>query len=230
MDGTILNKKYDIVGRIEALEEGQGELPANVIVEDDIAYQFSTTSSYLAGTFVYKDNQLYRFDVDHEAGAWNTEEVTAVRICDSIISEFGSGLHRTGNEVYVKLKSDGGLHFDANGAIYADHLPDYRLTEHKTGQQWIDGRDVYTRVFQYENSLSLPSNTWVNSGTTGDIDKCISCLALSDDGTCIPVCAYYDPTVGLQFLSMRSLTISPTNFILTYLKAPAQVSKKKTSK
>lgn len=228
MDGTLLEKKYDIVGRIKALEEGGGEPSANVIVEDDVAYQFSTTSSYLAGSFVYKDNQLYRFDVDHDAGDWNTEEVTAVRICDSIISEFGSGLQRTGNEVYVKLKSDGGLHFDANGAIYADHLPDYRLTEHKTGQQWIDGRDVYTRVFQYENGLQLAGNTWVNSGTSADIDICISCFGISNDGTTVPLCAYYDQSVGLQFLNVRTQTVTLHNFILTYVKPVA--SKKKTSK
>ena len=115
MDGTLALKKYNVIERLEALEEGGGELPANVIVEDDVAYQFSTTTSYLAGSFVYKDNQLYRFDVDHAAGDWNSEEVTAVRISDSIISEFGDGLQRTGNEVYVKLGA--GLTFDANGAI-----------------------------------------------------------------------------------------------------------------
>lgn len=204
-------------------ETGALSLANDVIKQDDIALPFDANSAYLAGDFCYYNGTLYRCETDH-SGAWDANDFFAVRVCDSIISEFGDGLQRMSNEVYVKLKSDGGLHFDGNGAIYADHLPDYSLTEHKTGRQWIDGRDVYTRVFQYENSLQLPSNTWVNSGTIGDIDKCISCVALSDDGTCIPVCAYYDSSVGLQFLSMRSLTVSPTNFILNYLKATPQNS------
>lgn len=115
MDGTILEKKYHIVERIKVLEEGGGELPADAIVEDDVALPFSTTSAYLAGDFVYKDNVLYRFEVDHDAGAWNSEEVFAVRICDSIISEFGDGLRRIGNSVEAKLGD--GLTFDENGAI-----------------------------------------------------------------------------------------------------------------
>lgn len=163
MDGTILNKKYDLVKRIEALEEGGG-------------YVLPVASADTLGGVKVGDN---------------------LSIEDGVLS---------GPNPYTPLN--------------------YSTTEQATGQKWIDGRDVYTRVFHYEDGLSLPNNTWVNSGTIADIDKCMSCVALSDDGTCIPVCAYYEQSVGLQFLSMRSLTITPTNFSLTYLK-PAQTSKKK---
>ena len=125
--------------------------PSNdVIREDDVSLPFDANSAYLAGDFCYYNGTLYRCETDH-SGAWDANDFFAVRVCDSIISEFGDGLQRMSNEVYVKLKSDGGLHFDENGAIYADHLPDYSLTEHKTGQKWVDGKDIYFKVVSLSN-------------------------------------------------------------------------------
>ena len=97
-------------------------------------------------------------------------------------------------------------------------IVNYSTTEQKTGQKWIDGRDVYSRVFQYENGIQLAGNTWVNSGTTANIDMCITCFGISNDGTSVPLCAFYDSSVGLQFLNMRTQTITLHSFILTYVK------------
>lgn len=238
MDGTLALKKYNVIERIEALEEGGGELPANVIVEDDVAYQFSTTTSYLAGSFVYKDNQLYRFDVDHAAGAWNSEEVTAVRISDSIISEFGDGLQRTGNEVYVKLKSGGGLEFDTEGALYTNVVHNYSTNEQPTGQNWIDGSPIY---FKTINFGVLPDSTYksVNSGLTNVKIIKMEGIAISSDYT-IPL---PEPSANNQNAQMyyeyasNSITIATSGSFSGYTESYVTLyyiknttSKKKTNK
>lgn len=96
------------------------QLPGNVIVENDIAYPFNTNTDYYIGDFVFYNHTLYRFETDHTAGEWNSEEVAAVKVCDNIVTDFGDGLNRTGNNLSVKLKNNGGLLFDENGAIYCN--------------------------------------------------------------------------------------------------------------
>lgn len=52
----------------------------------------------------------------------------------------------------------------------------YSTTEQKTGQKWIDGKDIYFKTIVLENVLSLPtSDTWVDSNIdTTDVDYIIS--------------------------------------------------------
>lgn len=93
--------------------------PSNdVIRENDIALPFDANSSYLAGDFCYYNGTLYRCETDH-SGAWDANDFFAVRVCDSIISEFGDGLQRMSNSIYVKLERGGGLSFNENGELKA---------------------------------------------------------------------------------------------------------------
>jgi len=121
-----------------------------------IAPEFSATAQYREGDLVFYEGDLYRFDEDHEPGAWDSTQVMGTNLSENMVMFPGDGLRRILHEFAVKLKTDGGLHFDDTGAIYADHLPDYRLIEHKTGQQWIDGKDVYMRVY---TNIQLSGNT-----------------------------------------------------------------------
>lgn len=135
----------------EALKEGSSGAS-----NASIAPEFSETAQYMPGDFVFYEGTLYRFEEEHAAGAWDSTQVMGTNISENMVMLPGDGLQRIIHEFAVKLKADGGLHFDANGAIYADHLPDYRLIEHKTGQTWIDGKDVYMKVY---TNIQLSSNT-----------------------------------------------------------------------
>ena len=61
------------------------DLAAAMVTGASVAPTFSTSSSYSAGDFVWYSGQLYRFVVDHSAGAWNAVEAEAVKIADDLI-------------------------------------------------------------------------------------------------------------------------------------------------
>ena len=128
----------------EALKEGSGAINPEVI-----APEFSTTAQYLEGDLVFKDGSLYRFEVDHDPGAWNSAEVMETTIAENLVMFPGDGLRRAIHTFDVKLQSGGGLEFDENGAIYSTN-------EQPTGQNWIDGKPVYFKVY---NNIQLSSNT-----------------------------------------------------------------------
>ena len=59
---------------------------ANILDESIIAEDFDTTTAYAVGEYVFNGNTLYRFTSAHSAGAWNSNEVTAVAVCDELTS------------------------------------------------------------------------------------------------------------------------------------------------
>lgn len=159
-----------------------------------IAPEFSGTAQYVAGDLVFYEGQLYRFEEDHDPGEWDSTQVMGTNMSDNMVMLPGDGLQRVVHEFAVKLKSDGGLHFDDNGAIYADHLPDYRLIEHKTRQQWIDGRDVYCKVIDLSsNPVALTHDTWVSTGASASgidflIDANVIALTSGEEHVCFKHC------------------------------------------
>lgn len=97
-------------------------------------------------------------------------------------------------------------------------LPDYSTTEQKTGQKWIDGKDIYFRVLELQSAVTLNSNQWINLGVDIPISTGIQAYAIASDGTNVPICLAYDSTVGVQVLSMRTASIAFSTFILYYTK------------
>ncbi len=60
-------------------------------------------------------------------------------------------------------------------------LPDYSTTEQKTGQKWIDGKEIYFRVNTTPIAITINDN-WYNSGFTG-IDTIVNYIAsMTRDG------------------------------------------------
>ena len=62
----------------------QGIYDANQTGSTLVAPTFSTSAAYSAGDYVLYSDVLYRFNVDHAAGAWNSSQVTAVKIGDEV--------------------------------------------------------------------------------------------------------------------------------------------------
>lgn len=198
----------------EALKEGGGG-SLNLEV---IAPTFSETAQYLEGDLVFYDDTLYRFDADHDPGAWDSTEVMETNIAENLVMFPGDGLRRTIHTYDLKLQSGGGLAFDANGALYTNVVHNFNTNEQPTGQKWIDGKDIYFRVVSLDTAASLASNQWVNLGIDIPIETGIQAFAIADDGTNVPVCMAYDSAVGVQVLSMRTATVSFKKFVLYYTK------------
>ena len=49
-----------------------------------IAPQFSASTAYAAGQYVYYAKKLYRFTTAHAAGAWNASHVTEVTVASEL--------------------------------------------------------------------------------------------------------------------------------------------------
>lgn len=74
------------------------------------------------------------------------------------------------------VKVGAGLSIDANGVLSAPVL-NYSTTEQATGQKWIDGKEIYFRVFAFDNT----SAATVTIQTTG-IDILINSKIISASG------------------------------------------------
>lgn len=133
------NKPMNVEDAIKEAGSGSGAIAA-------IAPEFNATSQYMAGDLVFYEGTLYRFEEDHNQGAWDSTEVMATTISENLVMFPGYGLRRTIHTYDVKLQQGGGLDIDENGALYTNVVHNYSTTEQPTGQKWIDGKDIYFRV------------------------------------------------------------------------------------
>lgn len=71
---------------LTATTDGQGNTDLSYeqpeVEGNDIAPVFDDTEAYNAGDLVYYDGVLYKFDVDHAAGAWDPSEVTQTSVAE----------------------------------------------------------------------------------------------------------------------------------------------------
>ncbi|MBR4584668.1 MAG: hypothetical protein IKO34_12800 [Bacteroidales bacterium] len=74
-----------------------------VIASKDASFAtpFNTTTNYQAGEYVFYNNGLYRFIVDHPAGAWNSNHVTEAILVDNMedLERFSADLAATMDDV-----------------------------------------------------------------------------------------------------------------------------------
>lgn len=161
-------------------QKGSGGSGGEAFNPDMIAPEFSDKAQYMTGDLVFYDGSLYRFDVDHDPGAWNSEEVMATTIAENLVMFPGDGLRRNLHEYMVKIQVGGGLGFDENGALYTNVIHNYSANEQPTGQNWIDGSPIY---FKTINFGALPDNTYksVNTGLTDVKIIKIEGIAISSD-------------------------------------------------
>ncbi|MBQ6503090.1 MAG: hypothetical protein IJI57_04155 [Flexilinea sp.] len=57
------------------------------ISNDAVATQFSDAVTYSIGDYVIYDNELWRYEIDHPAGAWDSSEATVVQIANELKSK-----------------------------------------------------------------------------------------------------------------------------------------------
>lgn len=162
MDGTILNKKYDLVERVKALEEGGG----------GGGYVLPVASAETLGGVKVGEG----LSIDPETGA-----------------------------------------LSANATPYTP--PAYSTTEKATGQKWIDGKDIYVKVFVFEN-IAAATTVDQPHGITGlyEVMKMGGTCLISDRWAILP---YNDDIATYQ----RSIVLRGNNISITGYANSAAVTK-----
>lgn len=100
----------DLNARVSALEGDVSDLDSAKASKTDIATEFSDLTNYNSGDLVYYEGDLYEFQVDHTAGAWETSEVIQKDLSD-IVNSLKSGLMNAEDAIitpssdYTKLGS-----------------------------------------------------------------------------------------------------------------------------
>lgn len=95
------------------------------------------------------------------------------------------------------------------------YIPNYSFTEQKTGQKWIDGKDIYFQTFDLGRDVVVSSNDWINMSAYISItgwDKAIGgSWGVSSDGVCLLLntavnAGYLEIKVGINS-QLRYLTL-----------------------
>ena len=169
----------DLNNRVDELEKNSGGGgSADSAKRSDIATEFSATTAYTAGCFVYHEGKLYQFNADHSAGAWDPTDVVEANVTDQIVSN-KSAIDALGDMVVANptgettatltaIEIDGvkyAIGGGGSGTVYLDHgkigqsdpaeyITNCPMDENLTAGKAIaititDGQDVYSAVEYY---------------------------------------------------------------------------------
>ena len=74
-------------------------------------------------------------------------------------------------------------------------MPNYSTTEQKTGQKWIDGKDIYWRTWDFGSNVRVSAENYYTGFNidSSSMDKAIFGSIMNSDGTLYNN-AYFDPT------------------------------------
>ena len=76
-----------LASQLNSMDDEIESLDKNAVRNLSVADDFSTSVSYNIGDYVFYNNQLYKFVSSHSAGAWDSNDVVAVKL----VEEMGSG-------------------------------------------------------------------------------------------------------------------------------------------
>lgn len=108
----------DLNNRIDALEKNSGGGgSADSAKRSDIATEFSATTAYTAGCFVYYEGKLYQFNADHAAGAWDPTDVVEANVTDQVVFNASAIAGLTASDVAYDNTTSGLTATDVQGAV-----------------------------------------------------------------------------------------------------------------
>lgn len=95
-------------------------------------------------------------------------------------------------------------------------VPNYSTTEQKTGQKWIDGKDVYQKVIVLNTPTAINSNTWF---TVGEFvgNTVLEAGGINTDNNYFPFGAGIN-NGNLELFNMRNAAMTMVLFIVKYTK------------
>lgn len=127
-----------------------------------------------------------------------------------VIKSFGDGFNLTSagklNMTAAAANKMGGVKVGdllaiIDGVLSVD-LPDYSITEFNTGRKWIDGKDIFGKVF-VPTSGAITKNTWTDLGAVGiganTVSDIITLKATIKNATGVYMYPFPDSTVAFKY-------------------------------
>ena len=107
----------DLNNRVNALEKAVSGGDSAQANKSDIATEFSVTTNYTAGCFVYYGGKLYQFNADHSAGAWDPTDAVEANVTDQVVSNAAAIAGLTASDVAYDNTASGLTATDVQGAV-----------------------------------------------------------------------------------------------------------------
>lgn len=116
------------------------------------------------------------------------------------------------------VKVGSGLSIDAGGVLSANGASvDYSTTEQATGQKWIDGSEIYVKVFSNLSTALVSGQAVDTTADISDVSKILYGFARADDEITYVPTAIYKINNTLQLLGYQTGNVIKT-VILYYTK------------
>lgn len=84
----------------------------------------------------------------------------------------------------------------------SNKLPNFSFEEQKTGQKWVDGKDIYFRTFDLSNDVAF-TNDWVNMSTYISIDGWDKPIGGSWGVNSTGVCVNVNTAINAGYLEIK---------------------------
>jgi len=108
---------------------------------------------------------------------------------------------------------------------------DYSTTEQATGQKWVDGKEIYFKVVNLAEVLTIQSQTWTDTGVdSSEIDSLIDAKFYDANSVnfAMNVAKMNGETAHITVMQFRSTQVGIIRMVLWYTKT--ELTKKTRSK
>jgi len=97
-------------------------------------------------------------------------------------------------------------------------MPNYSTTAQKTGQKWIDGKDVYMVVYQPSSAVVVANNNWTDIGMSASgIGTLLEITGIAADGACCAMVGAKDNGKIICLAGRQDGTFIVVAFIVKYV-------------
>lgn len=98
------------------------------------------------------------------------------------------------------------------------YIPNYSTTPQKTGQKWIDGRDVYMVVYQPSSAVVVANNNWTDIGMSASgIGILLEITGIAADGACGAMVGTKDSGNIICLASRHDGAFTAAAFVVKYV-------------
>lgn len=97
-------------------------------------------------------------------------------------------------------------------------MPNYSTTEQRTGQKWIDGKDVYMVVYQPSSAVVVANNNWIDIGMSASgIGTLLEITGIAADGACCAMVGAKDNGKIICLASRPDGAFTAVAFVVKYV-------------
>ena len=135
-------------------------------------------------------------------------------------------LPTAGAETLGGVKVGTGLSIDAETGVLSNNNPTqytppaYSTSEVNTGEKWIDGKDIFRKVFSSVGQVSLISSDWTNVAQLSGAETVINIVVITTDNTMMDGRTRWNYSNGnIRGASNSNMTYEIDFIIVEYTKA-----------